>query len=380
MTWDEYEGVPIGIFIPGNIFGDLEVYKNSRRLFSCVAITRLETFSMTKKDFRRILFIKYPSIGKVYLSIMDFKLLELEKVMQIIVNCMFEGTRQVTPESVQRRSKSVLKDSVEKSPDSLHVHASQNPCEIEDSDLESLKGVDPKFEKVLNRNQTVKWGGKLEKSGSENVRFKSLGLKQVERGEIETEKCELYMIESEEEKEDLKVKNQNMDQLKRWGTNKQLENQTKQIIQNKLNFMKKMSSKMIETEAGNKQPNLSNKFENSRYSNKEKLSIRTDSKQRKTLVQMSSFQVESQSSILRNTILKNLVHKYCRNSVIKQSRKDSSRNSTKRQKNNEILIRKIEELTKANKDLMQKNQKLENNQKMILERMQKFSDFVENFN
>jgi CRP-like cAMP-binding protein len=96
MTWDEYENVPIGIFIEGNIFGDLEVYKNSKRLFSCFAITKLETFSMTKTEFRRILFMKYPTIGKIYLNIMDFKLLELEKVMQIIVSTIFEGNLTIT--------------------------------------------------------------------------------------------------------------------------------------------------------------------------------------------------------------------------------------------------------------------------------------------
>jgi CRP-like cAMP-binding protein len=91
MTWAEYEDVPIGIFIPGNIFGDLEVYKNSKRLFMCTAMSRVETFCMKKKDFRRILFIRYPILGKIYLNIMDFKLLELEKVMQIIVNAIFDG-------------------------------------------------------------------------------------------------------------------------------------------------------------------------------------------------------------------------------------------------------------------------------------------------
>ena len=91
MTWNDYEGVPIGIFIPGNIFGDSEVYKNCHRLFSCFAITKVQVYSMKKKDFRRILFMKYPTIGKIYLNIMDFKLIELEKVMQIIVTTIFDG-------------------------------------------------------------------------------------------------------------------------------------------------------------------------------------------------------------------------------------------------------------------------------------------------
>ena len=90
-TWNEYDGVPIGIFIPGNIFGDLEVYKNSNRMFSCLAVTEVELYSMKKQDFRRILFIKYPKIGKIYLNIMDFKLFELEKVMQLIISCIFNG-------------------------------------------------------------------------------------------------------------------------------------------------------------------------------------------------------------------------------------------------------------------------------------------------
>lgn len=380
MTWNEYEGVPVGIYIPGNIFGDLEVYKNSSRLFSCVAITRLETFTMTKQDFRRILFVKYPTIGKTYLSIMDFKLLELEKVMQIIVNCMFEGTRCLTPEHEPRPGRQELEEIKEQSPGSMDVHVSPRRFEIQDSEFDHSQGDAVRFEKGLLRNQTVKCGGRRGAGQAEDPRFKSLGVKI--RGPVGEKKSEeikpnLYTIESGEEEEELQAKMGNIHKIEMLGINKNLGNQTKMIIKRKLNFMKTLSLKLAEKEPKNPELARPDRLENSEITTKDKSSLRTESRQMKTLVQTSSLQIESQSSILRQTVLRNLLSKYSRKSVVKQSNKDSLRSSVKRPKKTDFLLRKIEELTRLNQGLMQKNEKLESDQKSILQRLGKFSDFVE---
>jgi len=88
ITWEEYDGIPVRIFQPGLIFGDLETYKNSNRLFSCIAITELEVLILNKRDFRRVFYRMFPSLGNRYMHEMDRKLEFLKGIMQMIVDCV----------------------------------------------------------------------------------------------------------------------------------------------------------------------------------------------------------------------------------------------------------------------------------------------------
>jgi CRP-like cAMP-binding protein len=88
ITWEEYDGIPVRIFQPGFIFGDLETYKNCNRLFSCIAITDLEVLILSKKDFRRVFYRLFPSLGNEYMNEMDRKLEFLKGIMQMIVDCV----------------------------------------------------------------------------------------------------------------------------------------------------------------------------------------------------------------------------------------------------------------------------------------------------
>jgi CRP-like cAMP-binding protein len=91
MTWKEYDGVPIALYQAGDIFGDLEVYKNSKRLFSVMSITELTVLVLNKRDFKNIFFRKAPFLGNRFLWEMERKFLFLERVMQMIVDCVFHG-------------------------------------------------------------------------------------------------------------------------------------------------------------------------------------------------------------------------------------------------------------------------------------------------
>jgi CRP-like cAMP-binding protein len=86
MTWDQYEGVPVGVYGSGSTFGELEVYKNTRRLFSCWAVTDLDLFVLSKKDFKRIFFQNFPDFGQKHLVIMDRAFDGLEGIMQMVVD------------------------------------------------------------------------------------------------------------------------------------------------------------------------------------------------------------------------------------------------------------------------------------------------------
>jgi hypothetical protein len=91
MTWKEYDGVPVALYQPGDIFGELEVYKNSKRLFSVISITQLELLVLTKRDFKKYFFRVIPYLGNKFIDEMENKFLYLERVMQMIVDCVFQG-------------------------------------------------------------------------------------------------------------------------------------------------------------------------------------------------------------------------------------------------------------------------------------------------
>ena len=86
ITWEEYDGIPVRIFQPGFIFGDLETYKNCNRLFSCISITKLELLVLSKTDFRRVFYRLFPTLGNNYINEMDRKLGLLKGIMQMIVD------------------------------------------------------------------------------------------------------------------------------------------------------------------------------------------------------------------------------------------------------------------------------------------------------
>ena len=91
MTWKEYDGVPVALFQSGDVFGDIEVYKNSPRLFTLMSITQMNVLTLNKQDFRKIFFRTYPQLGKRFTKEMEKKLVYLEWVMQMVVDCVFNG-------------------------------------------------------------------------------------------------------------------------------------------------------------------------------------------------------------------------------------------------------------------------------------------------
>ena len=85
MTVHELNDVPIAIYREGMVFGEFEVYKNTKRLFSCVSITPVKLLILDKKKFKYIFFKSDPSIGKWFLSRMETKFENLEKVMNKVI-------------------------------------------------------------------------------------------------------------------------------------------------------------------------------------------------------------------------------------------------------------------------------------------------------
>jgi hypothetical protein len=95
MTWDEFDEIPVAVYQQGMWFGDFEVYKNVGRLFSCVSMTDVELFTLSKKDFKRIFFQEYVDFGNYFLHKMDVNFENLENTMEIVYHILF-------PKSVTR--------------------------------------------------------------------------------------------------------------------------------------------------------------------------------------------------------------------------------------------------------------------------------------
>jgi CRP-like cAMP-binding protein len=91
MTWKEYDGVPVALFQPGDVFGEIEVYKNSPRLFTLMSITELNVLTLDKQSFRKIFFRTYPQLGNRFIDEMERKFVYLERIMQMVVDCVFNG-------------------------------------------------------------------------------------------------------------------------------------------------------------------------------------------------------------------------------------------------------------------------------------------------
>lgn len=251
------------------------------------------------------------------------------------------------------------------------MDASQKGYRIEDSGLDLSKSVGPKFRRRLSRNQTLVVGGKADQFELGSFRFQSVLLKKKTfrgSGPARKEKKELYQVESDEE-EDLECKNRNFGRLGAPGNESLLQRRKRSVHKKKLKLMKQLSQSANgslldsgdQSRLGGSEPSgPKQNAEGSRALHSRRTSV---------LRPTASVQVESQNSILRNTVLRRLVERYCRKSVTRQPPKESVRSSAKRSKLVESLLCKIEELKAENRDLADRNLRLEESQRLAQERL-----------
>lgn len=429
MTWDQYEGVPIGIFIPGNIFGDLEVYKNTRRLFCCRAVSRVEAFSMTKQDFRRILFIRFPVLGKVYLNVMDFKLLELEKVMQIIVTTMFDGKGLgiiveflimvvilVSPvlkkilivlyigyvtgfsklgystyflmtlyilEELSNQSERISTVRRHLKYESIGTYQPSCKTGSEPSERFIVDSVprDENFplsqkqtlqSKDFQKNFTLSLTTKKSQKKLKLTKSRSMAVKPMNLSLESADFCRV----PEEESESLDQKDRLLHQMG-IGRGRLLKEQKEQVLSNKREMMESMSFTETRPPRMRKpSPLLQKEDSEEEGPGFADSGGRPASSRFRKLVTRCSFQIEGQNSILRNTVLTDLVNKYSHRSVAKEtadlSKKPSSQFLSRR-----ALLRRIEELQKANQGLRERNRDLSANQGVLAARIEGLAEYVD---
>ena len=83
MTWDQMNHMPVAVFQEGSFFGELEVYRNTQRAFTCMAVTELDVLTLEKKDFKKLFFKYNPKLGKHFIFQMNESLHNLENMMDI---------------------------------------------------------------------------------------------------------------------------------------------------------------------------------------------------------------------------------------------------------------------------------------------------------
>jgi hypothetical protein len=190
----------------------------------------------------------------------------------------------------------------------------------------------------------------------------------------------------EEEISDTMIKNQNMqkmvlNQIKR--SKSELKKQQQKIISSKLKLFKNISFMEKHKKPIPSTYDLIQKMESDEECEDnpgESQSVNLPSSKFKKLITMCSFQIDGQNSILRNTVLKDLVNKYSRKSVMKETSTFSRQVSSKKNLQTNALLTKIAELQKKNKILEEKNVTLEKTQRDYSTKITELTRWVNSLN
>lgn len=84
MISEDYGNLPIAVYEAGSFFGDIEVFKNLKRYFSCIALVSLELLTIDKANFKRIFFRQYPILGQMFLVHIEKRWNNIEEILFLI--------------------------------------------------------------------------------------------------------------------------------------------------------------------------------------------------------------------------------------------------------------------------------------------------------
>ena len=84
MYSNDYENHPVMIYEKGSFFGEIGVFLNKKRLFSCRAIENLELLVMNKVDFMKLFGRHRPSLFHLFLITVQKRWTDIEKVLGML--------------------------------------------------------------------------------------------------------------------------------------------------------------------------------------------------------------------------------------------------------------------------------------------------------
>ena len=73
MLSDEHYGLPVAIYKAGDFFGEMEIFANEKRHFSCWAYSACILIALKKEVYSEIFYKKYPSLGKAFKKIINIR-------------------------------------------------------------------------------------------------------------------------------------------------------------------------------------------------------------------------------------------------------------------------------------------------------------------
>lgn len=86
MVSEDYHNLPIALYEEGSFFGEIEVFKNLKRCFTCIAADNLELLAMEKADFKKIFGRYNPDLFKLFLVVVEHRWTDVEIMLQFIGN------------------------------------------------------------------------------------------------------------------------------------------------------------------------------------------------------------------------------------------------------------------------------------------------------
>ena len=73
MLSDEHYGLPVAIYKASDFFGEMEIFANEKRHFSCWAYSDCILIALKKEMYSEIFYKKYPSLGKAFKKIINIR-------------------------------------------------------------------------------------------------------------------------------------------------------------------------------------------------------------------------------------------------------------------------------------------------------------------
>lgn len=81
---EDYNNLPIVVYQKGSFFGEIEIFQNMKRCFTCVALEELELLVIEKSNYKKIFNRQFPFLGQMFLIQIEARWKHIEDILKLI--------------------------------------------------------------------------------------------------------------------------------------------------------------------------------------------------------------------------------------------------------------------------------------------------------
>ena len=81
---EDYDNLPIAVYQKGSYFGEIEIFQNIKRCFTCIALEDLELLVIEKTNYQRIFSRQFPILGQMFIIQIEQRWKHIEEILKLI--------------------------------------------------------------------------------------------------------------------------------------------------------------------------------------------------------------------------------------------------------------------------------------------------------